>query len=530
MTMLRDINRVVNGRLDSTDPRVGVLASEIPTGFDVPSFLLNDIDTAYPNRLYSVEVLTLPAAGTLYLEKDGSGTFEGAPVGDYSGTQLVRKYDPGVGLVSDVTGDYTISVLGEVVRDTTPPVFLGPLSITDIKDSGFTVNWEPATDNLEVVDYQVSIDTGTPAYYYVGNVDSYIATGLVGNTAYTVRVKSMDAAGNFSDVLTTTASTLAPIQNDVLAPVIPGTLEVSLIGVDRFTVAWLAASDNIGVTGYEISVDTGTAAYTDCGLVLLANPTNLTPSSTYTVRVRAYDAAGNRSTALTTQVTTATPIDLTSPVWASGSVITVSSITSSSLTATWPSATDNVGIVSYEVSVDTGAAEYNSVGTLRTKVATQLVAGTTYNVRVRAVDAAGNKSIPITATAVTSGVTPVGEPIKLVSKLKEAPATIPLAVLSSQATSLVFKAGAGQELVLFNNSGLEVTANLRGSKAGAVTTKGLAGVTIDLSGGLPIKVPAHQFVTLKLDNASAYLAGNVSLTADVGGVLYAGLLVQELLA
>lgn len=110
MTMLRDINRFVDGKLDSTDARVGVLASEIPNGFASPAFLRNDIDAAFPNRLYSLEILTLPTAGTLYLNKAGVGSFLGAPVGTYTGTQRVRKYDPGVGLVSDAPATYSLQV------------------------------------------------------------------------------------------------------------------------------------------------------------------------------------------------------------------------------------------------------------------------------------------------------------------------------------------------------------------------------------------------------------------------------------
>lgn len=108
--MLRDLNVSSGGKRDSTDPRVGVLASEIPTGFPLPAFLLNDIDSGFPNRLYSLELLTLPSAGTLYLDKTSAGTFTGAPDGVYTGTQRVRKYDPGTGLVSTADGTYSLTV------------------------------------------------------------------------------------------------------------------------------------------------------------------------------------------------------------------------------------------------------------------------------------------------------------------------------------------------------------------------------------------------------------------------------------
>jgi hypothetical protein len=319
-------------------------------------------------------------------------------------------------------------------------------------------------------------------------------------------------------------STAPAIQNDSEAPVIPGALVVSAVSSAGFTVEWQGASDNIGVTGYEISVDVGTVAYLDYGMVLAVNFGNLLPGTSYTVRVRAYDAAKNKSTPLTTQVTTSAPVDIAKPVWSAGSVVSVTSLTSSALTAAWPAAVDNVGVVSYEVSVDTGTPNYAPVVGGRLKTFSGLLSGTTYNVRVRAVDATGNTSPPLTAAVVTSGVAPVGDAIAGVSKVATAPVVVQMSPLSASPVGISYRQGSGQELVLFNNSDTSVVTNLQGSSAGRVTTKGLAGVTIDLSGGLPINVPARQFVTLKLDNASAYLAGNVTLTANTSGTVFAGVL------
>lgn len=108
--MLRDLNASVDGKRDSTDPRVGVLASEIPSGFSREAFLLNDIDANAPGRLYSLEILTLPSAGVLYLDKAGVGQFTGAPAGVHAGTQRVSKFDPGVGLVSAAQTNYSVTL------------------------------------------------------------------------------------------------------------------------------------------------------------------------------------------------------------------------------------------------------------------------------------------------------------------------------------------------------------------------------------------------------------------------------------
>lgn len=140
MTMLRDIGLVVDGRLDSTDHRVGVLAGDIPTGHPMPAFLLNDIDVAFPNRLYSMEILTQPQMGRLYLDKTGAGTFTGVPADTYTGTQRVDKYDPGIGLVSSTTGIYTIQI-GEAVASVTG-VTVSPGSATGSQQFSASVQGE----------------------------------------------------------------------------------------------------------------------------------------------------------------------------------------------------------------------------------------------------------------------------------------------------------------------------------------------------------------------------------------------------
>jgi chitinase/chitodextrinase len=76
--------------------------------------------------------------------------------------------------------------------------------------------------------------------------------------------------------------------------------------------------------------------------------------------------------------------------------------TSSSLTVTWPAATDNVGVTRYEVSRD-GGSPVTVTGT--SHQATGLSAATTYRFKVRACDAANNCSA---YSAETSGTTTTG--------------------------------------------------------------------------------------------------------------------------
>jgi chitodextrinase len=76
--------------------------------------------------------------------------------------------------------------------------------------------------------------------------------------------------------------------------------------------------------------------------------------------------------------------------------LAASSITATGLTLTWDASTDNVGVTEYEVQQRTsaGPGAWGTIGTPPTTFfnVTGLTAGTSYDFRVRAVDAAGNTS------------------------------------------------------------------------------------------------------------------------------------------
>jgi hypothetical protein len=302
----------------------------------------------------------------------------------------------------------------------------GSVTISAVSLNSFSASWQAGSDNVGVVSYEISVDTGTPSYTNIGNTLNYAASGLASATAYTVRVRAVDAAGRKSAPITGTTTTQTPVQLDTENPVIPGTLSITSISPSGLVVSWQAGSDNVGVTGYEVSADTGVASYVPVGLFLTKVVSGLNPSTTYTIRVRAFDAAGNRSTALTTSATTA--------------------------------------------------------------------------------------------------VQPTGTAVVVVAKQSINLAVETLAALSTGISTLSYTPNTAQELIMFNKSGSDVVVTIRGSAAGVVNVKGAVTKTLDLSLGLPVNVPAGQFVSLRLDSAVSYLKGDVTVTAAVNGVVFSGLL------
>ncbi|HSR89628.1 MAG TPA: DUF4038 domain-containing protein [Candidatus Udaeobacter sp.] len=102
----------------------------------------------------------------------------------------------------------------------------------------------------------------------------------------------------------------AAITSDTQAPTVPTNLSANAVSASQINLAWTAATDNVGVTGYKIfrdGVQIATTAATSF------SNTGLTPSTDYSYTVAAFDAAGNTSAlSISANATTqALPITIT---------------------------------------------------------------------------------------------------------------------------------------------------------------------------------------------------------------------------
>ena len=86
---------------------------------------------------------------------------------------------------------------------------------------------------------------------------------------------------------------------DTQPPSAPGTLTASVVSAGEIDLSWGTATDNVGVTGYQVERCTGAACSNFAQINAVTgttfNDTSVAASTSYTYRVRATDAAGNLS-------------------------------------------------------------------------------------------------------------------------------------------------------------------------------------------------------------------------------------------
>lgn len=189
---------------------------------------------------------------------------------------------------------------------------------------------------------------------------------------------------------------------DTTAPT-PGTLTDSAITGAGFTLTVTGASDerDLHATPYRFSTDAG-STYSDWQVDAVYNAGGLDPSTEYTCQHQVRDESGNVATGTPISVTTNSDADIANPEWSA--TLTPGTPTYDTVViAASALATDNIAVTGYEVALDgtTWVATTAPVGTDFTL--TGLDAATTYaDVEMRAKDAAGNSSTPLSVPSFTT--------------------------------------------------------------------------------------------------------------------------------
>lgn len=212
-----------------------------------------------------------------------------------------------IAVARDGSGNYATSSVITVTVDNTAPV-ISAISSGSPSVSTSTITWTTDENaNSKVVYGPTTAYGSASSSASLGTSHSIGLTGLTASTLYHYAIVSADSAGNTatsSDQTFTTAAT-----PDTTPPTAPTNLTAVAASLSELYLSWTASTDNVGVAGYKIFRAGSQVGTTTSGTIYA--DTGLTASTTYTYTVKAYDAAGNISTA--SNVGTST-----TGVWADG--------------------------------------------------------------------------------------------------------------------------------------------------------------------------------------------------------------------
>ncbi|WP_340067298.1 fibronectin type III domain-containing protein, partial [Ascidiimonas aurantiaca] len=257
------------------------------------------------------------------------------------------------------------------------------VSAGSITPTSAVLSWPAVSDDTGVTAYNLYRD-GVLLVTLTGSTTSYTAQGLTPETTYTFSVNAEDAAGNrSSNSSVVSVSTLA--LPDTQAPV-AGVLSAGAPGPRAVELNWSPATDDTGVTGYQIYRD-GVLLATLPGSTTSYQATGLAELTSYGFTLTARDAAGNTSAMSNT--VSITTIDGTPPTTPA---IALVSAETTRITISISGASDNSGaIASYEIQVG-GVVQASISGSASAHTLSGLTPETPYSIAVRALDAAGNAS------------------------------------------------------------------------------------------------------------------------------------------
>jgi chitodextrinase len=273
---------------------------------------------------------------------------------------------------------------------------------------------------------------------------------------------------------------------DTTAPSVPGDLHSTSVSYTSVGLAWDAATDGVGVTGYRVYRN-GVLVGSPSGTSFTHN--GATEGSTQTYTVRAVDAAGNLSAASSGLAVT-TPMDDLPPSVPSD--VRASNTASYLMTVTWAGSTDpgGSGIAGYRIYRNGSTTALATVGpTVRTFRDANVTANRSYSYRLVAFDRRGNSSALSPSVSDTTA-----------AKTETAPPTQPidLHVVSAAATSiqLAWNASTDNSGVrgyrVYRNDvyiGYATTPSYTSTSLAAGTTYSYRVVAFDSSANLSVSSP-----------------------------------------
>ncbi|WP_299434792.1 GEVED domain-containing protein [uncultured Aquimarina sp.] len=199
----------------------------------------------------------------------------------------------------------SIPIEVRTIEDNIRPTDPTNVTASEATETTVKLNWIASTDNTRVAGY-IIVQNGEEVFTWNSQDPEIVMRSLTPGTQYTYQIIAFDAGGLRSNISASSATiTTLGGSNDTTPPSNVTNVTASNITSTTATLTWNAATDNVGVTSYDIFRNQETTAF-QSSTTNSFELTGLTPESTTTYFVKAKDAANNVSLGTSNVVTVTT--------------------------------------------------------------------------------------------------------------------------------------------------------------------------------------------------------------------------------
>jgi PKD repeat protein len=279
------------------------VSATVPFGAPVAAFSASTTTGVAPLAMNFTNSSTGNITAYAWTFGDGTTSTSQNPAHVYSvaGTYTISLTATGPGGSNTQTRSGYVAVTSAGNVDSTPPTIPPSLKATAASSTSVNVTWGASTDNVGVANYLIERCAGVGCTNFGARATvaglTLLDTGMVTGTSYSYRIRAADTSGNLSGF--SSVSTATPGSIDTTAPTAPAKLYASSVRSSRLTLSWVKSTDNVAVKAYLIERCQGSACTNFAQIATATSPNcrngGLSAGTIYRYRVRAVDAAGNRS-------------------------------------------------------------------------------------------------------------------------------------------------------------------------------------------------------------------------------------------
>lgn len=314
-------------------------------------------------------------------------------------------------VAADAAGNTATSVVAVTVAnavpppaDTVPPVVVVTSPANGATVSGSVTLTATASDNVGVVLVEFRIGGAAVASLPASPFSHAWDTTGVADGPHAIEVRALDAAGNAASTAVAVMVRNSP-PPDATPPTVSFSVPAAAATVSGQVPVAANAGDNVAVDRVEFSVN-GTPTHT-----VTAQPYGFTwdsatvPNGVHVLQARAVDAAGNHATAAIAVTVNNLPPPDTTPPTVSITAPAPSATVSGTVTIT-ASASDNVGVASVELRINSVLAATLTAAPYSFAWNSTAVSNGSHSIEVRATDAAANFATDAISVTVSNAAPP----------------------------------------------------------------------------------------------------------------------------